>query len=360
MLNFNKFTLFIILLLGSFSSFSQIKISTEGSKDQAHTSAALEVESSNKGFLLPRVDSLKNIQNPVGGLVVYLKSDSSLYIYEKSAWRKASGSYLIELLNLINQKVSIMDYNLDKIQIENSIFTTQNNILNKLNDTSSAIRTNLTNSISQTERRLAQVIMDTSLEIRNDLDTKLAKIDTASLSRRINTKLTAMDTASLSNRINLKANQTALIDSTIALRSAINNISLEVLDTTYLSRRINQRALQTALIDTSRAIRNDLGDLQEDVDVFLNAIDNGASLETAALKVIIADTARNLRNDLNTKLTSSDTASLSRRIDTKLSAVDTASLSNRINQRALQTALVDTSVAIRNDLGNLQEDVDVF
>jgi hypothetical protein len=128
----------------------------------------------------------------------------------------------------------------------------------------------------------------------------LKKVDTASLSNRINLKLNATDTASLSNRINLKLNAT---------------------DTASLSNRINLK---------------------------LNATDTASLSNRINLKLNATDTA-SLSNRINLKLNATDTASLSNRINLKLNATDTASLSNRIN---LKLNISDTSVLQRKSLAS--------
>jgi tRNA threonylcarbamoyladenosine modification (KEOPS) complex Pcc1 subunit len=126
----------------------------------------------------------------------------------------------------------------------------------------------------------------------------LKKVDTVSLSNRINLKLNATDTASLSNRINLKLNAT----DTASLSNRIN-LKLNATDTASLSNRINLK---------------------------LNATDTASLSNRINLKLNATDTA-SLSNRINLKLNATDTASLSNRINLKLNATDTASLSNRIN-----------------------------
>ena len=94
------------------------------------------------------------------------------------------------------------------------------------------------------------------LDTANMLLPYLRKIDTASLSNRINLKLNATDTASLSNRINLKLNisDTASLSNRINLKLNISDTSamlskyLRKTDTATLSNRIN---LKLNIADTS-------------------------------------------------------------------------------------------------------------
>ncbi|MFN3782439.1 MAG: fibronectin type III domain-containing protein [Spirosomataceae bacterium] len=54
-------------------------------------SAIIDLTSSNKGLLLPRIDSLAQIEKPTEGLLVYLKKVSlkGIYFYNGNAWQKA-------------------------------------------------------------------------------------------------------------------------------------------------------------------------------------------------------------------------------------------------------------------------------
>ena len=54
-------------------------------------SAMLDVNSSNKGMLIPRVSSTSVVSNPATGLIVYQKSDNTYYYYNGTAWVKFGG-----------------------------------------------------------------------------------------------------------------------------------------------------------------------------------------------------------------------------------------------------------------------------
>lgn len=56
-----------------------------------HASAAIEIKSSDKGLLLPRLpdNAMRTMTDPAEGLMVYNTSDSSFYVY-RSSWRKMS------------------------------------------------------------------------------------------------------------------------------------------------------------------------------------------------------------------------------------------------------------------------------
>lgn len=65
------------------------KIGTGGARPSANDSAVLELESTSKGFLLPRMTMAQRfaISSPVAGLMVYQTDGiSGLYIYTGSGW----------------------------------------------------------------------------------------------------------------------------------------------------------------------------------------------------------------------------------------------------------------------------------
>ena len=119
-------------------------------------SAQLEVKSTNKGLLTPRMnEAQKNaIDNPAAGLLVYQTDGTSgFYYYDGSAWKQGAAD-TASLSSRINTKLSLSD--------------TSNMLL--------AYRTGLNNKLN---------IVDTLAM----LSPYLRKADTASLSERINTKL---------------------------------------------------------------------------------------------------------------------------------------------------------------------------
>ena len=143
-------------------------------------SAQLEVKSTNKGLLTPRMnEAQKNaIDNPATGLLVYQTDGTSgFYYYDGNAWKQGFGLQgaidTASLSSRINAKLSLSD-------TSNMLFNYKTGINNKLNNTDT-----------------------TSM-----LSKYLRKSDTASLSNRINAKLSKTDTAALSDRINAKLNST--------------------------------------------------------------------------------------------------------------------------------------------------------
>jgi hypothetical protein len=65
-------------------SYSQVAISNPASNPDA--SAMLDVKSTNKGFLMPRVANRTNVASPATGLMVYETASNSVLVYNGTAW----------------------------------------------------------------------------------------------------------------------------------------------------------------------------------------------------------------------------------------------------------------------------------
>ncbi len=79
----------VIALFSSLLGFSQVSINTDGSAPDA--SAMLEVKSSSRGLLLPRMNLAQRPLVPAAGLVLYqLDSSPGIYYYDGAAWQKMS------------------------------------------------------------------------------------------------------------------------------------------------------------------------------------------------------------------------------------------------------------------------------
>jgi len=84
-----KSVLFItILLLFALDAKTQVAVNTDGSS--ANSSAMLDVKSTDKGMLIPRMTIAQRdgITSPVQGLIVYITDDNSFYYYNSSSWQK--------------------------------------------------------------------------------------------------------------------------------------------------------------------------------------------------------------------------------------------------------------------------------
>ena len=88
-------TLFLaIAILASYSINAQVAVSTDGSS--ADGSAMLEVKSTEKGFLPPRLSTslVKSISNPAEGLVVYNTDTKELNLFDGTSWVNMNGDVL--------------------------------------------------------------------------------------------------------------------------------------------------------------------------------------------------------------------------------------------------------------------------
>ena len=89
-----KFLSLFAFSFSFFTSFSQsLAINTDGSS--ANNSALLDVKSTTKGMLIPRMDSAQRaaIPAPAEGLLVYqTNKDSGFYYYDGAGWQQIAGS----------------------------------------------------------------------------------------------------------------------------------------------------------------------------------------------------------------------------------------------------------------------------
>ena len=91
-LNLLKATLIIFLLLQSFDSIAQVGINS--TNDQPDASAMLDVQSTDKGLLMPRMttDERDAISNPAEGLIVFNIDDSCFNYFTGLTWIKNCGT----------------------------------------------------------------------------------------------------------------------------------------------------------------------------------------------------------------------------------------------------------------------------
>lgn len=77
----------LIFLFSSLHSISQVAVNSNGANPEP--SAMLDINSTEKGLLIPRVTSGERnlIKNPAPGLLVYDKDRQSIYMYDGQAWR---------------------------------------------------------------------------------------------------------------------------------------------------------------------------------------------------------------------------------------------------------------------------------
>ncbi len=81
-----KLFLTAIILMASCGLAAQVAINTDGSS--ANSSAMLDVKSSSKGLLLPRMNTfqMRSIDSPAAGLVVFNTDSSDLFVFNGSNW----------------------------------------------------------------------------------------------------------------------------------------------------------------------------------------------------------------------------------------------------------------------------------
>lgn len=88
-LNKVKCILALIAVFSSFLGYSQVSINNDGTAPDP--SAMLEVKSTSRGFLLPRMNLAQRPAAPATGLVLYqLNSGPGVYFYDGAAWQKMS------------------------------------------------------------------------------------------------------------------------------------------------------------------------------------------------------------------------------------------------------------------------------
>src|SRR5260221_9326214 len=92
-----KFTTYTIALyliaINGFPSFAQsVAINTDGST--ANASAILDIKSSTKGMLAPRMTTVQRtaVATPSAGLLVYDTDTNSFWFYNGTAWSDLSAS----------------------------------------------------------------------------------------------------------------------------------------------------------------------------------------------------------------------------------------------------------------------------
>lgn len=77
----------------SYTANAQVSINIDGTNPDA--SAMLDVKSTNKGFLPPRVANVDDVSNPVAGLLVYDQSVNCMRYYNGSEWSECMGNPFI-------------------------------------------------------------------------------------------------------------------------------------------------------------------------------------------------------------------------------------------------------------------------
>ena len=77
-----KYLVILLLVLVSFSTFSQAGIGTAN----PNSSSILELQATDKALLLPRVANTAAVSTPVNGMMIYDLSTNCVKSYENSVW----------------------------------------------------------------------------------------------------------------------------------------------------------------------------------------------------------------------------------------------------------------------------------
>lgn len=86
-----KLFLLIIFLGSCFTLSAQVAVTADGSN--ADASAMLDVKSTEKGMLLPRMSAAERdlITSPATGLLVFVTDDNNFYFFDGASWEQFSG-----------------------------------------------------------------------------------------------------------------------------------------------------------------------------------------------------------------------------------------------------------------------------
>jgi len=97
-----KLFLLTITILASYSLTAQVAVTTDGSS--ADGSAMLEIKSSEKGFLPPRVANVNDVSNPAEGLMVYDLSSHCMRYYNGTKWSECIGIYRPTCVEFVDER----------------------------------------------------------------------------------------------------------------------------------------------------------------------------------------------------------------------------------------------------------------
>ena len=111
----NLILLFFLLFTGMIKS-QNISINNDGAAPD--NSAILDMKSTNKGLLFPRMTATErnNISSPASGLLVFVTGENNLYYYSGSAWLKVD----LNGADNLGSHVATLNLNMNNLQILNS------------------------------------------------------------------------------------------------------------------------------------------------------------------------------------------------------------------------------------------------
>ncbi|GGB76840.1 hypothetical protein GCM10007424_16090 [Flavobacterium suaedae] len=104
----NKHFLLILLVLVGYSAFAQVKIGDNPTT--VGESSLLELESTNKALVLPRVTSTDAITTPVEGMILYDLSSGCVKVYENGAWSNCLSAASNSLSDTSNGTAIVASY----------------------------------------------------------------------------------------------------------------------------------------------------------------------------------------------------------------------------------------------------------
>jgi hypothetical protein len=239
-------------------------------------SAQLDVSSTNKGFLVPRLTATQRtaISRPAAGLLVYqTEAPVGFYFFSEGKWKLLGEQDLSSKLNVADTSTMLVAYVRSNRFVDSllSIKTKLNGLLAGKDTVSLSNRINAIGSSSS--------LLDSLAALRTLTNTKLNTADTAAM---LNNRF-ARDTASLSNRIDAIGNTSSLTDSLNALR-ALTNLKLNIADTAaMLSNRFARDTV--SLSNRINANQFSLGTLARASNA------NGATIVAGVLSLAPADSA---------------------------------------------------------------------
>jgi len=96
MKNYLTFLSFAILITMAISSNAQVVITDDGSPESIQSSAVFELQSTSKGFLVPKMTTAQRnaISSPAAGLLVYDTTLKRFFVHDGSEWRSTGSSWL--------------------------------------------------------------------------------------------------------------------------------------------------------------------------------------------------------------------------------------------------------------------------
>ena len=239
------------------------------------------------------------------------QADNDILYYQLSTklWKAKSPYQLVDTSKLSSRIDLRMKYTDTTSMLTNYAKTSAVNLKVNISDTANM----LTNYVRSITLNGYAKYTDTS----NMLSPYLRKVDTATLSSRIDLRMKYTDTANLSSRIDLRMKYT----DTASLSNRIN-LKMNYTDTASLSNRIN---LKVNISDTSTMLSK-----------YLTKTDTATLSSRIDLRMKYTDTA-SLSNRINLKMNYTDTASLSSRINTKLNSSDSSVYQTKFRTDTMRT-----------------------